>query len=64
MKRISIIYLSCGGKLTLIASLIFMPYMYCGTVAVAEVYRMAFDVNMIMNEVSTKGCGKVQLYSF
>jgi hypothetical protein len=64
INRIFTISLSYGGNLTLVASLIFTLYMYCDTVTMAEVYRMAFGVNVIMNELSTKGCGNVHFYSF
>ena len=61
INRISAHFPPCGGNLTLAASLIFILRMYHDALAIAEDYRMAFDVNMI---VSTQGCAKVQFYFY
>jgi len=49
----------CGGNLTFVASLIFILHMYHDTLVTAEDFRMAFDVNMIVN---TKGYRIIQFF--
>jgi len=51
----------CGGNLTLVASLMFILHMYHDTLVTAEDFRMAFDVNMIVN---TKGYARIRFYFY